>query len=60
MCKGSWHGAAVTEGLCGRDLPDLSKVDANSQLVPDNPSASHTLGTSLYTREAMWTETQPL
>jgi len=56
LCKGSWHGEAVTEGLCRKAFDFCCKLMRIRSACVDNPSASHSLGTSPCTGEAWaWT-----
>ena len=50
LCKGRWHGKAVTEGLCSRHLFYCS-VSAKSKCSKTIPQSACSADSSLYTRE---------
>ena len=50
LCKGRWHGEAVTEGLCGKGLRIRIKLRRKGKIYRNNPSVS-CADSSLCTRE---------
>ena len=51
LCKGRWHGKAVTEGLCSRVLC-IARTFRRNRTAVINPSVSFA-DSSLYTREPL-------
>ena len=51
LCKGRWHGEAVTEGLSQRNMSISARFSANSYCSAHNPSVSLAADSSPYSGE---------